>query len=156
MIPSNKTFNGKDTVEYNGKKFYRWHNIETLGKYKLIIRFISTNSKYRQGIALFFKNFDGSVSLNGQSLKILKGFKHYIFKFNDFINKELVFEIELNKGYLILGNASEHYEDNFTSGAFGCAFWIEDISNKCTRFHCNDHEYDDDFDDLVFEIEYAD
>lgn len=41
----------------------------------------------------------------------------------------------------------------FTSGSFGNAFWIEKLSPTHSRFYCNDHEYDDDFDDLIFEVE---
>jgi len=36
---------------------------------------------------------------------------------------------------------------------YGNAFWIEQLSDTCQRFHCNDHKMDDDFDDLIFDME---
>ena len=33
---------------------------------------------------------------------------------------------------------------------------IEKQNNNCYKFYCNDHENDDDFDDLIFEMKILD
>ena len=35
----------------------------------------------------------------------------------------------------------------------GCAIYIEELGENKYRFNCNDHEIDDDFDDLIYEME---
>ena len=117
-------------------------------KFKLV----STNSANNQAIALFFSDFQGELYINGKKAKILKGFKHYLFKTQDFENESLELHVCPQNGYLFFGNASEDINSiGYECGAFGCAFWIEIIDQNTYRFHCNDHEYDDDFDDLVFD-----
>ncbi len=157
MIPNSKAFAGKTFFEHGGKTFYRWHKICILDNYKLVFRFIQTNSVHRQGIALFFSDFKGRISLNGCNLPILKGrFKHYVFKEDEFPDNQFILSIHAESGALIIGNASETTGYmGFECGALGCAFWTEQLSENKMRFHCNDHEYDDDFDDLIFDMEVA-
>ena len=152
MIPCDRTFNKKDYYEDDGKIVYRWHHIEKSGDYQINIKIISTNSEILQGIAMFFSDFKGSISLNGDDIQILQGlFKHYVFKDGQFPNNEMLFIVHAKSGQLVFANASQEGEF-FRCGAFGCAFWIENISDNHLRFHCNDHEYDDDFDDLIFDM----
>ena len=151
MIPCDRAFNGKNFFEYDGKKFYRWYHLEKLGEYQVKLKIISTKSKNLQGIAMFFSDFNGSVSLNGENIPILKGFKHYIFKDGEFPDNEMFFIISAKSGHLVFSNTSQEGAF-FHSGAFGCAFWIKIISENHFRFYCNDHEYDDDFDDLIFDM----
>ena len=155
MVPNERAFNGKTSYEFDGKTFFRWYYIKNIGDYLLRIKIISTNSINRQGITLNFSNFVGSITCNGMSLPVPKGkFSHYLFKDGDAANNEFILSVHVEQGYLFLGNASERREIGmFTSGSFGNAFWIEQLSSTRSRFHCNDHEYDDDFDDLIFEIE---
>lgn len=154
MIPNDRAFNGKSSYEDNGKTITRWHQIKYEGEYQLQFRFVSVNSIYRQGIALFFSEFAGQVLLDGVPLKIPKNvFGHYVFREDEFPSKEFILSVCVEKGYLFFGSASERPELGiFTSGAFGNAFWFEEISDKVYRFHCNDHEMDDDFDDMIFEM----
>ena len=151
MIPSDRAFNGKRFYEYDGKTFYRWYHLEKLGEYQVRLKIISTKSNNLQGIAMFFSDFKGSISLNGENIQILKGFKHYVFKDGQFPNNEMLFVVHAKSGHLLFNNASQEGEF-FSCGAFGCAFWIENIAENHLRFHCNDHEYDDDFDDLIFDM----
>ena len=65
MIPSNKAFDGENFYEYDGKTFYRWYHLEKLGEYQVRLKIISTKSNNLQGIAMFFSDFKGSISLNG-------------------------------------------------------------------------------------------
>ena len=153
MIPSNRTFNGKSIVEIDGIKYYRFCNLEISGSFSLRFRFLSRCSINRQAIMLFFsKPFKGKLFYNSNKLDILSGFKHYLFVEGEEKNNEFVLHGTMDEGYLLIGNASEETGLGFDGGAFGCAFWIEFLTNNCLRFHCNDKEYDDDFDDLIFDI----
>ena len=155
MIPNDKAFNGKDCFDNNGKTIFRWYYVRNLGNYQIRLKIVSTNSIYRQGIALFFSNFKGKVIYDGKSLEIpTNKFKHYLFKDGDTHNNEFVLSVHAEVGALFIGNASERSEIGmFTCGAFGNSFWVEPLATNSQRFHCNDHEYDDDFDDMVFDLE---
>ena len=64
--------------------------------------------------------------------------------------------MSVENGGIFFGNASEDKSiPMFRSGSFGCAFWIEELTENHLRFHCNDHEYDDDFDDFIFDMIYC-
>ena len=155
MIPNDRAFNGKASYEFDGKTFFRWYYIKNTGDYFLRIKIISTDSVNKQGITLNFSDFIGSISCNGIQLDVPKRkFSHYLFKEGDTPNNEFNLSVHVEQGCLFLGNASERREIGmFTSGSLGNAFWIEKLSPTRSRFYCNDHEYDDDFDDLIFEIE---
>ena len=156
MIPNDRTFGGKSTFEYEGHTYQRWYYVEKCGEYRLHFKIVSTNSPYRQGIALFFGDFKGSLELNGQKIAVLKGFKHYVFHENYFENNEFTLSVSAKEGKLIFANSSDDPETGAAKcGAYCCAFWIEQLSETRFRFHCNDHESDDDFDDLVFDLEYC-
>ena len=93
---------------------------------------------------------------------------------------EIILDMDIVEGYLRLANASDFLDDypelieqmsaqtgrtrehfrgcSYTSGftagfLYGNAFWVEQISDTRHRFHCNDHKLDDDFDDLIFDLE---
>lgn len=181
MIPNDKAFNGKSFFEDNGTIFYRFIRIEKKGNYQLRFKFIKVNSLYKQGIAIgFSKNpvFKGSIHLNGERLEKAKKRVNYVIEEGMFPNNEFTLSIQNEEEFITLSGASDFLGDysglldkvskltgksqlenkSFTSGVtaanmYGNAFWIEVISDKCYRFHCNDHELDDDFDDLVFEFE---
>ena len=155
MIPNDRAFNGKSMFEHEGKVYQRWYYIEKHGNYRIRFKIVSTNSPHRQGIALFFSDFKKSMELNGEKLRVLKGFKHYVFKEGEFENDEFILTVNATEGCLTFANASEDpILKTYKCGAYCCAFWIEQISDNYLRFHCNDHESDDDFDDLIFDLEY--
>ncbi len=158
MIPSDNSFDKNSSYEDNGRTIFRWHHVHRKGGYQLYFRIVSTNSVHRQGIALFFSDFKGKVLLNGMQLKIPKGvFGHYVFKEGEFPNNEFVLSVHAEEGHVFFGNASEREEIGlFTCGAFSNAFWLEQIDCTAFRFHCNDHEYDEDFDDMIFEMSVLD
>jgi len=125
--------------------------------------------------------FKGNVLINGVSLSKPKK-KHftYVIREGIFENNEFRIDLLVEEGFIAFCNASdllgdypglvekvaemtgknpEQFEDKgFTSGfsaanMYGNAFWIESITPSCYRFHCNDHKMDDDFDDLIFDLE---
>lgn len=89
-------------------------------------------------------------------------------------------DLDVLDGYFVLANASDYLDDypalidrlsqqtgrsreqfrgnSYTSGftasnLYGNAFWVEELSKNLYRFHCNDHRMDDDFDDMIFDLE---
>lgn len=157
MIPSDKTFSGRQFYDDDGKKVFRWHYFKELGDYRLCFRVISSNSAFKQGFSLFFSDFQGEVKANNALLAIPKGkFGHYLFTEDDIRENGLVLDVHTERGCIFIGNSSERPELGiYTCGAFGNSFWIEAVDKSTMRFHCNDHEYDDDFDDFVFDVSYS-
>lgn len=183
MLPTNRAFNGRPSVEVDGKVYYRFYRIETQGKYRLVIRIISINSEYNQGIAFSFSRtpkFKGTLFLNGHKFVPEKRDRHYVFPVTYPEKNEIVMDLDLLEGYFFLANASDFLDDypdliekisqqtgrsreqfrgcSYTSGftasnLYGNAFWVESLSKNLYRFHCNDHRMDDDFDDLIFDLE---
>lgn len=152
MIPNDRAFDGKEYYEHDGRMYYRWYSLKIDKPYIVKFKLVDTKSTNNQGIALFFSDFKGDLYINNKKSKILKGFKHYLFKTLDFKDTPLELHVFPNSGYLFFGNASEDPRSiGYECGAFGCAFWIEQLDHLTYRFYCNDHEYDDDFDDLIFD-----
>ena len=182
MIPNDRTFNGNYYFQEDGKTFYRYYKLEINGRYQLKLRYISKNSIYKQGIAIGFTTepkFKGYLRINDVSIDVprKKHFYHIISE-EVFVNNELQIELYIKDGGIVFSSASNIFGDDiieqisqmtgknkaeiakdvFTSGfsavnRYGNAFWIEEISEKHYRFHCNDHEMDDDFDDFIFDVE---
>lgn len=183
MIPTNRAFNGRQSVEVDGKVYYRSFKIERHGKVRLVIRIISIDSKYKQGVAFSFSRspkFKGTLSLNGQKFVPKKGQQHYVIPVACLEECEIVIDLDMLEGYFLLANASDCLDDypdmierisqqtsrsrdqfrgnSYTSGftaanLYGNAFWVESFSKNRYRFHCNDHWMDDDFDDFIFDLE---
>ena len=151
MIPNNRAFDGKNNFQHDGITYYRWHYLHRRDKYSMRFRLVSTDSPHKQAIALFFADFKGALFLDRKPMKILKGIRHYIFD-EDHLRAGFEISVNCEEGFLFFGNASQTDVGTYHSGAFGCAFWIEVLSDNHYRFHCNDHEYDDDFNDLVFDM----
>lgn len=155
MIPNGRAFDGKESIVYEGKKYSRWYYVDRTGDYQLRFKIIFTKSSYKQGIALFFWDFVGTVSLNQKELKNLKGFQHYAFWQDEISNGEFALDVHLESGKLTLGNLSLDEQGVSHCGEPCCAFWIENLAKNHLRFHCNDHEADDDFDDMILDLEYV-
>lgn len=183
MIPNNRAFNGRETFEENGKVFYRSYKVEEQGRFRLKIQIVSINSPYRQAIAFRLSSspkFKGTLLINGQQLKEEKKRLNYVMPVALPNENEVVMDLDVAEGNISLANASDFLDDypemiekisaqtgrtrdqfrgcSYTSGfsagiLYGNAFWMEQLSDNRYRFHCNDHQLDDDFDDLVFDLE---
>lgn len=151
MIPNDKAFNGKSSFEYDNKTYCRWYYLKQSGNYKVKINYVSSNSNNEQGVALFFSNFEGKIQLNGEQLKVLKGFKHYVFYERDIKEKGVELTVDNKNGYLFFGTGANE-KGLFRCGSLACAFYTEEIAENHYRFYCNDYEMDDDFDDFIFDI----
>lgn len=182
MIPTSRNFNGKSTVEAEGKTFYRSYEFVEIGKHRLKIKIISVNSPYRQGLAFSFSKdpkFKGSLDINGKRFVPEKRNLSYVLPVSFPDDVEFILDLNIENGSFYLSNASDYLDDypelveqisrqtgrsrdqfrgcSYTSGlsgySSGNAFWIEALSEMCNRFYCNDHEMDDDFNDLIFDLE---
>lgn len=186
MIPDNCAFNGREIFEENGKTFCRNYKIEKMGKFRLTISIISINSIYRQAIAFSLSTkpkFKGTLQIDGQKFTPEKKQINYVIPVEIPDKAEIILDLDIMEGYLRIANASDFLDDypemiegissqtgrsreqfrgcSYTSGftagfLYGNAFWVEQISDTKHRFHCNDHKLDDDFDDLVFDLEIED
>ena len=183
MIPNNRAFNGRETFEYDGKVFYRNYKIDLQGKFRLKLQVIAINSAYRQAIAFSLSSspkFKGTLLINGQEFIPVKKSNNYVMPVALPDKTEIIMDFDVVKGYIRLANASDFLDDypelierisqqtgrsrdqfrgnSYTSGftaahLYGNAFWLESFSKNHYRFHCNDHRMDDDFDDLIFDLE---
>lgn len=181
MIPNDRAFNGQNYFQDGDKTIYRYQRFDKAGVYRIKIRFVSVNSPYKQGFAIKFSKkpeFKGTFLINGVQLSDPKK-KHlnYIIQEGVYLDNEFEIELEMKDGFVAFCNASnylsqamidkvvkmtgksaEQFENKgFTSGfsaanMYGNAFWIEQLSNNHYRFHCNDHEMDEDYDDLIFDM----
>jgi len=182
MIPNNSAFQGKETYEDGGRTIYRSHKIEKRGKFRLVLRVVSINSTYRQGIAFCLSTepkFKGMLFINGTRFVGEKKQLNYVMPVELPDNTEIILDLDIEEGHLRLANASDFLDDypemierisaqtgrpreqfrgcSYTSGfsagfLYGNAFWVDRISENYYRFYCNDHQMDDDFDDLIFDM----
>jgi hypothetical protein len=144
---------GKPII-YKNKTIYRAFTLSGPKKIKIIVTFIGKNSKFNQGISFNMFTMEGKLICNGHTIN-KGGFE--IWEHSSPKNFEL--NVEIYKGELNIFNICEDidhrgsvYEVNLT---MGMAFYYEEISNNKYRFYCNDWEPDDDFDDLIFDIEFV-
>lgn len=183
MLPTNRAFGMSESVEHCGKIYYRNYKIERTGCMRLVIHVTSINSPYRQAIAVDFcgnPKFKGTIYINGIEFVPERKRQYYVMPVELPDKCEIVMDLEIIEGYLRLANASDFLDDypdlikqisaqtgrtrdqfrgnSYTSGftphfGYGNAFWVEEIGENKYRFHCNDHKMDDDYDDIIFELE---
>lgn len=142
-------------IEYEGRKINAFYTFDKKGTYKFRFSFISTASFYRQVIVIFLEAFKGNISINGKNVKLPKGrFPQLIFAEKD-MPKQFEMEVTLQDGDLGIGNGSFDLQVPEICRTLdgGCAMIIEELETNHFRFHCNDYENDDDFDDLIFDLE---
>ena len=142
-------------IIYKGQKINRCFNLYKKGKYKLKFTFIKTNSQFIQAIKIFLDDFKGNLIFNGNKIIIPKKKFPQLNFFEDTASKEFILEVDLEDGHLTICNGSDSIgtKQFCHSLVFGCAMIIEHPEHNRYRFICNDHEDDEDFDDLIFEME---
>ena len=112
-------------------------------------------SHYNQAVVLHLDSFVGKLYIDGERLEIPKNkFPQIVFE-EKYAPRQFDLKVQLEDGELTICNGSDLLGtgDMWCSLDMGCAMIVEQISEKRFVFFCNDHEDDDDFDDLVFEIE---
>ena len=158
MLMFSEQFLEKDSfeIDYNGKKVFAFYSFEKKGKHSLHFTFINTFSHYKQAIIVHLDSFKGNIFIDGREIKKPKGrFPQLLFD-EESTPGQFTIDVVLESGNLVICNGS----DPLGTGEIwhtitkGCAMIIEPIDENHLRFYCNDHENDDDFDDLIFDLEF--
>lgn len=142
-------------IEYKGKKINAYYTFNKKGEYILRFKFISSSSNYLQAIIIHWDSFEGQLFIDGvEAKKPKKKFPQTLLN-EKYTPKQFEIKVILNSGEFRICNASDLLGDEkiWRSLYGGCAMLIEEIGKNHYRFNCNDHEIDDDFDDLIFEME---
>ncbi len=148
MIDFSELFRESDgePITYNGKTCAMWDQFHLPGHHsKLKYRILSTNSEWRQGIAF---STDGSLIFEDGDA-VLKGWA--LIWEEDRPPFEEEFLCRSKNLLLDLKNVWDRGGSVVDSWINGAAIWIKEIPNG-RRYHCNDGHFDDDFDDIIFEI----
>ncbi|HOU69641.1 MAG TPA: hypothetical protein PKW49_13875 [Paludibacteraceae bacterium] len=131
-------------ISYNGKELKMVDRINLpLNKIDLKLTFISTDSKWKQGVILQTK---GDFEVNGQVLSTK------IILWEHTAPKQVDVQVKSKDKVLMIYNVWET-EDGTTHYWYnGAAMYIQEI-NRVRIYNCNDGYPDDDLNDLVFKIE---
>lgn len=157
LIPftSQFTMQNSSEIDYKGKKINRFYTYDRKGTHILRFTFVSTNSVNEQGITFHLSRFKGEMYINGEKVKIRKSkFPQLIFE-EKFAPKEFEVKVILEDGDITICNGCSVPDRSniWRSLSEGCAMIIEKLSEDSFRFHCNDVDNDDDFDDLIFDMQ---
>ncbi len=136
--------NGKP-IQYEGKTIVMWDRFPLPAKEcKIRYRILSTDSEWRQGMAL---QTEGELEFESGEI-FDRGWADI---WEDVLDWEGEFICRSKNGLLDLKNIWDTGNGCVESWHNGAAMWIEEISGG-RRYHCNDGHFDDDFTDLVFEL----
>lgn len=166
-----KVFYRSHKIDRHGKFRLKIQVVSINSPYRQAIAFILSTAP----------KFKGTILINGQKFTPQKRKNiDYIMPVAFPDKTEITMELEVEEGYICIANASDFLDDypdliekisaqtnrmrdqfrgcSYTSGfspglLYGNAFWMENLSETCWRFYCNDHKMDDDFDDLIFDVE---
>ncbi len=137
-------------IDYKGKTVYSADFIDGPKKFKAVFNVISTNSKYRQGFSLHMYEMKGKLIYDGNVIQ-----KNGLSFFVDSIPHTIEIDVEIEEGFLFIENFCDNTgTGSMVAGFSGFAMIIEDIDDNKKRYYCNDFEPDDDFDDLIFEVQF--
>lgn len=132
-------------ITYKGKIIRMWDQFQLPRKeIRLKFRIISTNSEWRQGISL---KTTGSFFFGND-----REFKNSIGIWEDTASSEDIFLCKSDDLVIEVVNVWDTGDGVIQSWHNGAAMWYEEIRNG-KRYHCNDGHPDDDFDDIIFEIQ---
>lgn len=156
MIPTDRAFNSKTEIIYEGKLYSRIYKvISEPGKYKLHFEFISTDSEYEQYIGLSMYCFKGKASIGGEIVKLGRGTFTGIRFPEKTTPKQFDVDVIVESGAVSVCNGATDWTMDIRKHTPWVmpAMIVENINDNNFIFHCNDYVYDDDFDDLVFSLE---
>ena len=152
-----------NVTKYNGEVIYGIYNYDLKGKHTVKFKLISSKTNKKRGLHHFTSNFIGKIyDSNGQEEELPKSKSAYaeISLTEDYWrkqNNEFIITIDLQDGYIGIKNGVYDDTNTFLSvSSFWGAMKIKKISPTVTRFYCNDAELEDDFDDLIFDMEIMD
>lgn len=148
-----KTILGRERI-YNSvfakmgiENIVRWDILEIKNEQNLIIKFLSTNSKYRQGVRLAIDEGDGYMEING-----IRSKEMYLWE--DTAPQYIPAKCVSSEGVLSIYNVFDLGEERGgrRSQMDSCGMIVEQKGNIFT-YSCNDVGFQSDFDKLIFQIE---
>lgn len=131
-------------VLYDGRTIRLFDRVAVRDGQKLKIVFEGVNADWRQGVSM---DIDGSFEVNEQNIK------KSIVLWHDTAPREVVLKVRTKKSELLVNNVWDTGNGLMHSGHNGAAMIVEETASG-RRYKCNDGLPDDDFDDLVFRIEF--
>lgn len=140
-----------DFINYHEKKVIQIDKIKAYHKFKITLKLVSTNSSWKQAIAI--KINTGTMTVDN----IIKG-KYFRFWEDDLRmepDQTIVIHGKTKDDFILVWNACEvvyatpnHASKCVESWTMGCAM----IKGENDVYYCNDFDSDDDFDDLIFQL----
>ena len=136
-------------VQWRGRTLMMWDHIQLPDtECRLRYRLVSVNSEWKQGIAI---QTDGSLEFDdGQ-----KYGKDWVVIWWEGKPIEQEFVCLSKRKVLDVKNVWDTGSGCIDSWCNNAAMWVEEIEAGY-RYHCNDGRYDEDFDDIIFEIHMLD
>jgi len=159
MLPFSEQFMLENSFEINYKSntVKAFHEINLIGNYQIELNFVESNSTCNQAIVLFVNNFKGVIKLNDNVLNLpTDPFAKFVFWMDS--SPEIIhLNVFQEEGYLTICNGSDPIgtKSICRCRTGGCAMIVKNISPDKYRFYCNDYENDDDFNDLIFDMEIS-
>lgn len=130
-------------IQFAGRTVQMVDRIHISSGQEIKLRFLASKSHWRQGVYL---TADGGFMVNGNFLK------KAVVLWQDTAPAEVLFQVQSKKGEFQVRNVWDVGDGVMHSWHNGGAMILEQ-SNNVRRYHCNDGEPDEDFDDLVFTLE---
>lgn len=141
-------------INYHGIEVVCCMKFKKEGRYSITIKEVSSFSKYNQAIIIHIGDLDGQVLVDGHHYERNGKFTQVILSEKKLANKKTTIEVELNNGSFVVCNGSDPIGTGkiWRSLTMGSALTVTSLEDGWHRINCNDFEYDDDFNDLVFEM----
>lgn len=170
MIPDHTFFGNQLEKTIDGKTYaYDYVVIgNTPGKYELRFHFVSSNSTFREAFTLTLCKYKGKMWIDGRAVKLgNRVFQTFIFEYkkapDDFVVTLEPKQLDMVTISCCVADedAGLWEDDDIIVGPDGMehdriireVVCVEPKGNNKYRVFCNDHECDDDFDDLIFDME---
>lgn len=137
-------------TNFPDKEVIQWDVIEIRQEQELILKFLSTNSPYRQGVRLAIDAGEGHIEINsidyGRAVQL----------WYDTCPTELLIKCVSSKGLLSVYNVFDRGAERggVRSQLASCGMIINSLNGE-RIYHCNDSGFVSDFDKLVFSIKLA-
>ncbi|MEE1125712.1 MAG: hypothetical protein U0L18_07210 [Acutalibacteraceae bacterium] len=136
--------------EYYGKveekPVVRWEVLDVAKEQEIYLEFVSTNSKYKQGIRLAIDTGKGYIEIDGEQYKGVR-------LWEDTCPKSIKFRCVSSEGKLSIYNIFDMGPERggVHSLVDSSGMLVEEIDGYIV-YRCNDVEFDGDFDRLEFRI----
>ena len=116
--------------------------IKLAGSSRMVVRFKEVNSNWRQGVRL---SSDGEFLVNGENCG------HAVVLWTDTAPPEIPIDLK-NASECVVKNVWDRGNGVVDSGHNGAAMIVEVVGSKRT-YSCNDGHPNDDFNDIIFELQ---